>query len=93
MLQTLLASRVLLDYTVWDNDAAYALVTTVSIAFTVLLIVMVSRQSRSHDKARTAAQALARSRARKALANKSLDTSLSAEPLETATTTETGTRQ
>ncbi len=93
MLQTLLLSRVLLDYTVWDNDAAYALVTIVSIAFTILLIVMVSRQSRMHDQAQSAARAMARSRARKALVHESMDTAISAEPLETTTAPETGTLQ
>lgn len=42
--------RVLLDFTVWDNDGAYVLVTFVSIVFAIVLIVTVSRQSRAHDR-------------------------------------------
>ena len=47
----MLWSRILLDFTVWDNDGAYALVTFTSIAFAIVVIVVVARQSRTHDRA------------------------------------------
>lgn len=52
-------ARVLGDYTVWDNNGAYALVTFVSLAFTAVLIVTVVRQSRAHEARRAALRELA----------------------------------
>lgn len=42
-------AHTLADFAVWDNDGLYALVTVVSIVFTVTLIIMVMRKSREHD--------------------------------------------
>ena len=42
---------VFMDYTVWDNDSVYALVTFVSIAFAIVLIATVLRQTKNHDSA------------------------------------------
>ncbi len=57
---TLAASLILLDFTVWDNDGLYALVTAVALTFTAVLIVAVVRQTRApgrEDAARARAQA------------------------------------
>lgn len=43
---------VFLDFTVWDNDSVYVLVTFVSIAFAVVLIGMVLHQTNMHESAR-----------------------------------------
>jgi hypothetical protein len=47
----LLASRfVLLDFSVSDNDGLYVLTTFAAVAFAIVLIVTVMRQSRASDR-------------------------------------------
>jgi len=45
------SAHLLADFTVWDNDGLYALITIVSIVFAAVLIIAVMRQSHSPEHA------------------------------------------